>query len=276
MRDTVWIFDSDVDCYCLNDWSVFTIWIIDGNEVVETANNQRIPVENSENAEIFIETNTLRFTNILFISGFMINLISVCMLNNHEIFMFFEINKTASLIVCNNIFIVFVNYTYNQFVFHNQISILSIISSSFNSFVLVLNNKSANIFIWHRRLIHINYHHIINDNKKIIDLYYHDEISIHLCESCFLNKQKTFISRMFITKIIFFWITYMSTLMRIFFKHFEITNISCSSKMILRTCFLWNWWNKKMKFFFIYSNFAHESNFKSLIIRSKKSKQMLN
>ena len=82
---------------------------------------------------------------------------------------------------------------------------MSIISSSFNFFILILNNKFANIFIWHQRFIHINYHHIINDNKKIIDLYYHNEISIHFCKSCFLNKQKTFISRMFITKTIFFF-----------------------------------------------------------------------
>ena len=119
MWNIVWIFDSDIDHHCLNDQSVFTILTIDGSEVVETANDQQIPVENNGNTETFIETNTLRLTNILFVSDLMINLISVCMLNNHEIFVFFELNKTTSLIVCNDIFIIFVNYTYNQFVFHN-------------------------------------------------------------------------------------------------------------------------------------------------------------
>ena len=119
MRNIVWILDFDVDHHCLNDWSVFIILNIGDSEVIETANNQRILVENNENAEIFIETNTLCFTNILFVSDFTINLISVCMLNNCGIFVFFEVNKTASLIVYNDIFIVFVNYTYNQFVFCN-------------------------------------------------------------------------------------------------------------------------------------------------------------
>ena len=119
MWDIVWILDFDADHYCSDDRSVFIILTTDDSEVVETANGQWISVEDNENAKIFIETNTLHFINVLFVLGFTANLISVCMLNNCDIFVFFEINKTISLIVHNDIFIIFANYTYNQFVFHN-------------------------------------------------------------------------------------------------------------------------------------------------------------
>ena len=66
---------------------------------------------------------------------------------------------------------------------------------------------TADLKIWHRRLIHINYRNVLINAKKIIDMKnVIDLISETICESCMTDRSQQERSRVLMTKIIeFIW-----------------------------------------------------------------------
>ena len=91
------------------------------NEMMITASEERIAVIDRDDIQVQIDAETLKLTNVLFVSGLAVNLISVSQLNSKEISVHFDAMNASTTFMFNEKVIAHVNKIFNQFLLRNEV-----------------------------------------------------------------------------------------------------------------------------------------------------------
>lgn len=189
---SLWLLDSGASCHCSGDKTLFKN-MKPMNDSAETASGEVIPIIGKGDVDVQIDAGTLTLTNVRYSPHVTTNLISVCQLNSFGISVNFSSDNNAKLIY-NGSVIAYADKIQNQYLLRNE-ALRLCIQESENSTYFALTKKSMDISIWHRRFIHTNYQHIIENSRNVLDLSYHGKIPEELCEACMLGKHEASVSR---------------------------------------------------------------------------------
>ena len=188
---TAWIVDLGAGGHCSGNRSLFMNEPKPSNEVVITASGERIVVTGRGDIQVQIDVGTLKLTNVLFVPGLAVNLISVSQLNSKGISVVFGAEDAPTTFMFKNNVIAHVDKISNQFLLRNKAYSTSVEEThAFN-----LTKRSMDIQVWHRRFVHAPYQRIIENKKNVDGLFHHGDIPKELCEACLKGKQEASVSR---------------------------------------------------------------------------------
>ena len=219
-----WILNFDVTHHC-NDIRRFFKNLMFSKKIVIIVNEKKFIIEIIENVIVNLFNNEIFFLkNVMFIFNLIVDFINVKRFwskdfnINYSTEKLCEINRREHLIahanVQNDLFVFRIKFINNKI---NAIISFDKSHETINSFILSMNmimskifinvfkKSTISLFIWHRRLIHLNYRNVIINVNKIIDMKNVIEfISNVLCDSCMKNRQQIEKSRVFMIKTIEF------------------------------------------------------------------------
>ena len=111
--------------------------LVSYNEMMIILSEKRLTVIDRNNIQMSIDAETLKLTDVLFVSELAVNLISVSQLNSKEITVVFDAEKASITFVFKNNVIAHVNKIFNQFLLRNKI---------YTSMNLYIETKRTHVF----------------------------------------------------------------------------------------------------------------------------------
>ena len=110
---------------------------------------ERIAMIDRNDIQVQIDAETLKLTNVLFVSDLAINLISVSQLNSKKISVHFDAMNASTTFMFNEKIIDHANKIFNQFLLRNEIYSITIKNTDIETHAFSLIKKSMNIKIEH-------------------------------------------------------------------------------------------------------------------------------
>ena len=198
---SIWILDFEITHHCSNNRSLFLKHLKKINDIVNTASDETLNVENLNNIVIVLSNKkTLTLIDVMYISDFTVNLISTSKLYHRKWNIIYSVDKSVELHKDDDL-IIKANLINDLFVLRiaqNSINTIFIVLKNVTSAVLVakayvfaFSKQIFDLNIWHRRLIHSKYRNVIENFSKIIDMKkVKNSVSNMLCEFCMLDRQQ--------------------------------------------------------------------------------------
>lgn len=199
----VWIIDSGATIHVSGDRNLFKN-LRHSHAKVETADGSILPIKCMGDCMIQLPGGSdLTLTQVLFVPGIKVNLISVAAFGDKGIGCYFPAGRPAYLYKGQHV--AFTDNVKQQYLLRTETSKAMGLrevkgpaqiqweEDSHHTFKMA--KETTNIEIWHRRFAHLGYRNVLSNVKKVIGMEVKGPIPEEACEPCLKVKQYSETSR---------------------------------------------------------------------------------
>ena len=190
IEGAVWILDSGATKHVSGNRSLFTNFNPENSQSVQTASGEILPIGGTGDVVISLSNqSTLTLTDVLYVPGLTVNLVSTPRLWHKGIAVGFPPGKPA-ILEYGSQFIAHADNVEDQFLLRNE-DVLAMHSNDAPPCFKV-SKKTTDIEIWHRRLVYLGYRNVVANAKKVAGMEgVHGPFPEELCEPCLKGKQQS-------------------------------------------------------------------------------------
>ena len=194
-----YILNSETTHHCSDNRTLFkNLQTI--HEMIKTVNDKILKIEIINNIKIFLSNGEfLILSEIMYILIFMMNLIVISRFWHKDLDVLYLTDQSCKIYLFNDQLMTNANMINNQWILRtidfkviNAMTITAVATSAIfveEVYIFAFAKLTADLKVWHRRLIHISYRNVLINAKKIIDMKnVIDLISETICESCMTDR----------------------------------------------------------------------------------------